>query len=367
MTSLYVHIPFCKSKCSYCSFASFEKKDSFIAAYLKALKKEISAYKGSTVNTIYLGGGTPSYLGVAQLWFLFSAIYSNFFILPNTEITIEANPATFNLEKARAFKDLGANRVSLGVQSLNDEHLRWLGRPHTKLDALSSFKILREVGFDNISVDLMYSLPQQNIREIKEDVRQLLSLNSEHVSLYTLSISPGSELHKKKIKLANEDNQARGYRCVTELLQGSGFKHYEVSNFAREGRECRHNLNYWRGGNYIGLGLGAHSHRDGHRFWNTSDLDSYIRMIERRGSAKEGEENLRVMERLMESFLVSLRLQEGVQLQELESRFSKKLPKEKHKTINDLFEHALLVKEGERIKASLSGMMVLDEICSRLI
>ena len=365
--SLYIHIPFCKSKCFYCSFTSFEKKDQLIEPYLKALKKEASRYKGTTVNTVYIGGGTPTYLNIDQIKFLFSIITSNFSVAHDAEVTVEANPATFDLEKARALHELGVSRVSLGIQSLNDAYLKYLGRPHSRAEALSSFEILKSAGFHNISLDLIYSLPGQTQEEIKKDVSDLASLDSEHVSLYTLTISEGSEFYKRRIESCFEEEQAQHYRLVVNWLKKKDFHLYEVSNFAKKGFECRHNLNYWHGGNYIGLGVGAHSHRDGHRFWNNQDMESYLTMIKKSGCAKTGEEKLTTRERLMETLLIGLRLTEGVDIEKLESRFQSKLAKEKITKINDFLKHGFLVKEGNRIKTTLAGTVVLDEICARLI
>jgi len=365
--ALYIHIPFCKSKCFYCSFVSFEKKEAFVLLYLEALKKEAKAYKGFSAETLYVGGGTPTVLSTDQIKSLFSIIHSNFKIAAGAEVTLEVNPATFDLQKAKALSDLGVNRISLGVQSLNDRNLKWLGRPHTAQEAISAFDLLRRVRFNNINCDLIYGLPGQTETEIKEDVEQLGLRGNEHISLYSLSIAEGSCLHARNIQPLSAQHQAAQYRFVVELLKGKGFLHYEVSNFAKSGYSCRHNLNYWRGGSYIGLGAGAHAHLDGSRSWNVADLESYITMIQKTGSAKEGEERLLPPARFMETFLIGLRLSDGVDLLELESRFGVKLAQEKREVLKGFIQHGLLKEEGRRLKATLPGMMVLDEICSRLI
>jgi oxygen-independent coproporphyrinogen-3 oxidase len=365
--SLYIHIPFCKSKCFYCSFVSFEKKDSLITPYLEALKKEAKLYQGSLFETIYIGGGTPTVLSSDELKSLFSVIHSNFNLVAGAEVTLEANPATFDFQKAKVLRDLGANRASLGVQSLNDKNLKGLGRPHTARDAVLAFDILRRAGFNNINCDLIYSLPGQGEKEIKADVDQLVSWGSEHVSLYSLSIAAGSALHARNIEPLSAEHQTAQYQFVAGFLKNKGFLHYEVSNFAKPGHLCRHNLNYWRGGDYIGLGAGAHAHLNGSRSWNAASIESYITMIQETGSAKKGEERLLPAERFMETFLIALRLTEGVDIQELEFKFSVKLAQEKREVLDGLIRHGLLIEEGRRLKATLSGMMVLDEICSRLI
>jgi oxygen-independent coproporphyrinogen-3 oxidase len=365
--SLYIHIPFCKSKCFYCSFVSFAKQEALITPYLAALEKEVTLYKDKSISTVYIGGGTPSCLSIDQLKKLFSVIRSHFNILPDAEVTLEANPAIFDLEKAQIFSEGGINRVSLGVQSLNDENLEWLGRPHRQEEAVASVGILRKAGFENINLDLIYSLPHQGKKEIEEDARRLMALDSEHVSLYTLTIAEGSELYKRRMGAVVPERQAQHYRFVVELFKKEGWRHYEVSNFAKKGFECRHNLNYWQGGDYIGLGVAAHSHIDGCRSWNVEDIASYIKRIEKEGSARSGEERLSSLERLMETLLIGLRMSEGVDIGKIESRFKIKLPPEKTAVINEFIHHGLLSQEGPCLKTTLSGMVVLDELCARLI
>lgn len=303
-TSLYIHIPFCKSKCFYCSFASVEGKDALMEPYLDALSKEAVLYHGRDVSTVYIGGGTPSYLSADQIRKLFEIIRSNFSLEKAAEVTLEANPATFDLEKARVIFDCGVNRVSLGVQSLNYGYLKFLGRPHTAADAYTAHRLLREAGFTNISLDLIYSLPAQSAKDAEADVLGLVSFGSEHISLYTLSISEGSDFHNRKIEPPLAEKQGEDYLFVTQLLKHHGFFHYEVSNFSKKGYECRHNLNYWRGGNYIGLGAAAHSHADGLRSWNTDNVEQYIEALDKGVSPKAGEEKLTEEQRFMETLLI---------------------------------------------------------------
>ncbi len=365
--SLYVHIPFCRSKCFYCSFSSFEKKDSLIIPYLAALEKEARLYEGQILDTVYIGGGTPTYLSLEDIKSLFDFIRSRFSINKEAEITIEANPATFDQKKAAGIYNLGVNRVSLGAQSLNDNYLKFLGRPHIAEDVIASFHVLRQAGFKNINLDLIYSLPGQTRKEVGEDVSAIVSLNSEHISLYTLSVSEGSDFHTRNIEVPDRQQQGDDYLFVSEFLKHRGLIHYEVSNFSKPGYFCRHNINYWKGGNYIGLGVSAHSHIDGQRYWNAETIEEYLAGIKESGSAVAGREQLTQEKRFLETFLIGLRLSEGVDIFDLEQRFEVVLPKEKKDSISGLIEHGLLAQEGNRIKATLSGMVVLDEICSRLI
>ena len=366
-SSLYIHIPFCRSKCSYCSFVSFEGKDSLIEPYLEALRKEAHKYKGSCISTVYIGGGTPTCLSESQFRILFDIIHSNFIIAQDAEITIEANPATFDLAKARAVFLCGSNRISLGVQSLNDNYLKYLGRPHNALDARMAFNTLREAGFKNINLDLMYSLPSESKQETEEDVTELISLGSEHLSLYALSVGAGSEFHDLKIEPPKAEIQGEHHLYISQFLKRNGFLHYEISNFGKTGYFCRHNLNYWRGGNYIGLGTAAHSHIDGHRWWNCETIDGYIALIKDKASAIAGDERLSEEKRFMETLLIGLRLTQGVDVADLEERFEVSLPEEKRDIISGLIEHGLLADEKGRLKATMTGMVVLDDICSRLI
>ncbi len=365
--SLYVHIPFCKSKCPYCSFVSFNRIDDLIEPYLSALRKEAEQYKGRIIDTVYIGGGTPTYLTSSQLGVLFGIIRSNFLLAQDAEITIEANPATFDAKKAQLIFTFGVNRVSLGVQSLNDDVLKYLGRPYTAKDAVKSVKILKDAGFSNINLDLIYSLPGETKKNLKEDVLDLVALSSQHISLYTFTVSEGSEFHRKKIKPPTAEKQGEDYLLVAEMLKRSGFLHYEVSNFAKTGYVCKHNLNYWQGGNYIGLGVAAHSHIDGHRFWNTDKVKNYINLIKTKGVILAGQEKLDNEKRFLEILLIGLRLTEGVDINVLSKKFKTTLPKDKIETIDDFVEHGLLMYNNDRIKATPAGMVVLDEICARLI
>lgn len=365
--SLYVHIPFCLRKCFYCAFASFAGKGYLVGPYLEALKKEAAAYRGERLDTVYVGGGTPTFLTSSQLRALFVVIKALFVIERDAEITIEANPATFDAEKASVLFDLGVNRVSLGIQSLDDPLLKYLGRPHTRAQAMDAFDILRKVGFANVNLDLMYSLPGESEEGVKQDVADFIVLGSEHLSLYTLSVDEGSEFHRRNIQAPSSENQAGHFRLAGRLLRERGLRHYEVSNFAKKGFECRHNLNYWRGGSYIGLGVAAHSHLEGRRFWNGSDITTYLKMVQYDGRPSVGEENLGGEKRLMEILLIGLRLTDGVSISDVEERAGVCLSGERRRMIEGLAREGLLSYDGAHLKATEAGMVVLDELCSRLI
>lgn len=362
--SLYIHIPFCKSKCPYCSFVSFDQKDEAVKPYLAALDKEASFYDGRDVSTIYIGGGTPTYLDETDLESLFTRIRSNFNINALTEWTIEANPATFDSNKAAFLRDSGVTRVSLGVQSFNDRFLKFLGRSYGAVEAVKAYEILREVGFKNLSVDLMYGFASQGEEELAEDVRKALALNSEHVSLYSLTVSPETAFYKNGIKPLDDDGQADYYQRICSWLAEAGLAQYEVSNFAKKDYECRHNLNYWQGGEYIGLGVSAHSHLKGVRFWNTPDLAHYNALIQKGVSPKVGQEVLSREKKFLEVLLIGLRLTQGVDIKKLEMMFRVTFKEDK---IDDFIKGGLLAWEEGRLKTTLSGILVLDEICAKII
>lgn len=365
--SLYIHIPFCKSKCFYCSFASFAGQDELIPAYVQALCLEARAYRGARVETVYIGGGTPTHLPLRQVSDIMAFLRFCFVLADDAEVTIEANPATFDLKKAVGLFGLGFNRVSLGLQSLDDKKLKYLGRPHTARQALSAFDLLRKADFKNINTDLMVSLPGQSSQDIARDVLGAAALSGEHISLYSFSVGEGSEFYRRKIAAPPPEKQAEHYEQVIALLEDKGLGHYEVSNFARPGFICRHNLNYWQGGNYIGLGVAAHSHRDGHRTWNVCDIASYLEMIRDKGSAKIGEERLGASERLLETLLIGLRLTQGVDVVELQQRFGVALTEDQTQKIEAFVREGLLQRDENRLKPTSRGMLVLDELCSRLI
>ncbi len=367
MTSLYLHIPFCEKKCFYCSFVVAIAQDQWIDSYLDCLNQEARPYQGELVDTVYLGGGTPTYLSLEQLERLFSMIRRNFQLTPECEFTIEANPEGMDPVRAKLLIALGVNRISLGIQSLNDCYLKYLGRCHDAQLARNAFDNLRKAGFKNINVDLMYSFPGETEKEIEDDVIAIKALNSDHLSLYTLTIEENSKFYASKVVLDHGENRARQYEFVIGLLEKSDFKQYEISNFAKIGKESRHNLNYWRGGNYIGLGIGAHSHINGQRFWNVGKLNLYLSKIEKGEDPTEGREQLTLEQQLIETMLVGLRMSQGVSVGELEKKTGKNIGKDRKVKINGFIQAGLLKWDHDRLIATSQGRLMLDEICSHLI
>lgn len=365
--SLYIHIPFCRSKCYYCSFDSFAGQEALIDGYLRSLAREAASYHGVRFDTIYIGGGTPTHLNNTQLADFFEGLGASVALKTGAEFTVEVNPASCDIEKAGFLKSQGVNRVSLGVQSLEDKNLRWLGRGHTAQEARRSFDVLREAGFGNINLDLIYGLPGQRAEDVLRDVDRLLDLGSEHVSLYTLSVEKGCVLFGRPLAIPSPEDQAVLYEAVAGALVDRGMTHYEVSNFCRPGFACRHNLNTWRNGEYVGLGAAAHGHQDGVRSWNVSSPARYIEMIDQTGCAEIAKEELGPEERYMEALLIGLRLTEGVDISGLEKMFSLKMPLGKQGLIEEFRAAGLFERKGAYLKATRRGLLVLDEISGRLI
>jgi oxygen-independent coproporphyrinogen III oxidase len=367
MSSLYIHIPFCTKKCLFCSFVIAVGQAHRVDDYIDALSQEVKKYSGAKISSVYFGGGTPTFLNETQLGRLIQMVRANFICEPDAEWTIEANPEGLDPSKARFLKSIGINRVSLGVQSVNERYLRFLGRVHDRAAALRAFDELRAAGFANINVDLMFAFPGQTPEEIAHDVTTIAALGSEHVSLYSLTIEEKSRFYAEGLKLDEDSRLAEHYVLVGNLLEKAGVRQYEVSNFCRGNHQSRHNLNYWQGGDYIGLGVGAHGHERGRRSWNVSKLQEYLGRIQSKGEAVEDFEELTPLTRLMEMVVFGLRMNEGIVLKDLEQKIGLSLPSEKHERIDQFIKDGFLLNEGGRLKVSPSGRLILDELSSRLI
>jgi len=364
--SLYIHIPFCSRKCLFCSFVIAVGQEHRREEYVNALVNEMRHHEGRRIKTIYLGGGTPSQLDERHLDVLMTAIRKNFLFQNDIEITIEANPESINRAKAEFLKAQGFNRVSLGVQSLNDRYLKFLGRGHDASQARDAYRILRTAGFANINLDLMYAFPGQTKEELEQDVRAISFLGSEHLSLYTLTIEPDSRFYAAQMKLDDDEKLAEQYLLIARILNEYGFKQYEVSNFSKTPRfESRHNRNYWLGGPYTGLGVGAHGFDGRRRYWNISNLQDYIR---RAGSGEqvmggldaiEGYEDLTDDQLSMEKVLFGLRMNEGIPWD--------LVPSARQKLIKTWIKDGFLLLEKRYLKTTDRGRLVLDELSSRLI
>ncbi|MBF0594741.1 MAG: radical SAM family heme chaperone HemW [Candidatus Omnitrophica bacterium] len=363
--SLYVHIPFCTTKCPYCSFAVAAGQLKQEGAYVEALSRE-RVPERLRLQTVYIGGGTPSCLSTEALARLFADTRARFDIADGAEITFEMNPESVDVPKARLLCSLGVNRISLGVQSLHDPTLQALGRPHRREGAVRAFEILRSAGFDNVNVDMIYGLPGQSRDDVMTDLGRLLTLGSEHVSLYALNIEERSLFFARRVDV-DQDAQGELYTEVCRRMEEAGVYQYEISNFSRPGFESRHNINYWEGGDYLGLGMSAHSHIAGERFWNADTLPAYLDLMNAKGSARTGSERLPPHEKLVETFLFGLRMNRGVDLDRLEQAFGLEMSMDKKEAIEGFFEMGLLEEQGEHIRATAHGRLVLDEVSARII
>lgn len=320
MKGLYIHIPFCVKKCEYCDFVSFSGMDGRRDAYIDAVIREMEAFRGEKVNTVFIGGGTPTALDGAQLARLLAAVRDTFSVAPDAEFTVEANPGTVTEDKAAVLLAGGVNRISVGVQSFNDAELKAIGRIHDAETAYAAVNHLKASGFNNISIDLMASLPYQTAESFKNTLDTALSLPITHISVYSLIIEDGTPIQKKYesgiYKQPDEDMDRELYRLTGEALSSRGFNRYEISNYARPGFESRHNLKYWNCDEYIGVGLAAHSYIDGVRSFNTSDLAAYLS-----GSCKAGEDRLTDADKRGEFMMLGLRKTAGVSAAEFQRRF----------------------------------------------
>lgn len=329
---LYLHIPFCVRKCAYCDFLSEPSDKETISRYLEALKKEIRSQKtfaeGRIVITIFLGGGTPSILAGAQMQELFEVLREVFVIDSHAEISIEVNPGTITEEKLLAYRKAGVNRISFGLQSTNNEELQILERIHTYETFLESFYLARSCGFDNINVDLISAIPNQTVESWEESLNRIIELNPEHISAYSLIIEEGTPFFETygegapgEALLPSEEDERRMYQRTEELLREAGYYRYEISNYAKNGKACRHNLGYWDRTSYLGMGLGASSLIENERFRNCEDLSFYMEHAGNPDVIRESEGKLSIQEQMEEFVFLGLRKMEGISIAEFENLF----------------------------------------------
>lgn len=342
--SLYIHIPFCVRKCGYCDFLSAPADEKARDRYEQALLMEIERYQGTEtadrkIKTLYIGGGTPSILSVDQLDCIMQKIKYTFNFCDDIEASMEMNPGTASKEKCRALYQMGINRLSIGLQSTNDMELKTLGRIHSYEDFINTYTWCREAGFQNINVDLMAALPYQTVESYTTGLRKIIRLAPEHISAYSLILEEGTPFYQKYnsgcYPLPDEEQERLMYRETEQILAQAGYERYEISNYAKKGYACRHNLVYWQGGDYLGLGLGSSSYMDGVRFHNTTDLNTYVNQ----GAYVEDREELSVQAKMEEFMFLGLRVMAGVSGTEFEKRFGK--------TMEDVYGDVLRKHEEE--------------------
>jgi len=372
-SGLYVHIPFCDHKCIYCDFYSIITKDNF-DAFLDSLKKEILFYStkysaGRTFSSIFFGGGTPSLMSAEYIGEIISSLKENFSVNDDAEITLETNPGTVDKNKFKDFHKEGINRISIGIQSFDEQQLKFLTRIHNKEKAIATVYQAVEAGFENISIDLIFNLPGQTKEKWTNNLNKALALPVKHISAYSLILERGTILNKMvldgKVKMQDEDYDADLYEITIDKLIESGFHQYEVSNFTKPGFECVHNNAYWRYRDYLSFGTSAHSFVNGGRWWNYSSLKKYISEIELNGHAKAGGEILSANDSLNEYVMLALR-SSGLDTQEFRSLFGESWLKSKMNYFKELENYSFLKITDQKISLTKKGYLICDEILEKL-
>lgn len=367
---IYIHIPFCKQKCYYCDFVSFNNKEEKINQYIEALKEEVESYDFTKYNvtTIYIGGGTPSYLDSKKIVELLKKLKDKIQTFEDIEITIEVNPGTITEEKLQDYKNIGINRLSIGLQTTNDKLLQQIGRIHKYEDFLKTYELAKKVGFENINIDLMLGLPNQTIEDLKQSLEQIKYLNPTHISVYSLIVEEETKLANLiangKINLPDEELERQMYWYVKNILELSGYNHYEISNFSLQGKESKHNVNCWKQKQYIGLGLAAHSYLDGKRYSNTEVMEEYLENIEQNRIIQEIQ-NKEDMEK--EFMIIGLRMLSGISINEFKVKFGKNPLYLFRKELNKLAKQDLIEVDLDNIKLTNKGLDLANLVFEEFI
>lgn len=367
--SLYIHIPFCAQKCLYCDFPSFARKDHLRKAYIEALNKEIISlrekHNNLEISTIFIGGGTPSVLEANELECLLKEV-AKLNMAKDIEYSMECNPGNLTEEKLEVMKKYGVNRISMGLQAKQDNLLKGLGRIHNYKTFKENFLLAKKVGFNNINVDLMFGLPNQSLNEWEETLREIISLEPTHISAYSLIIEEGTAFYNlyenDKLKLPTEEEERKMYHLAKRILEGNGFNQYEISNYAKEGKECRHNLAYWNMDNWIGVGSAAASYINGKRIKNISSVEEYINSIKDKGEAVEEIINNSKNDNMEEFMFMGLRKINGIDENEFKNRFSMNINDVYGEILNKYIGEGLLIRESGRIFLSEKGIEISNVI-----
>ena len=365
---LYVHIPFCARKCAYCDFLSFPMEKEGWKQYLEALKREIksSAFLSGEyeVSSVFFGGGTPSYLPAEEIGTILEKLKSSFLFRSDAEISLEANPGTVTAEKLAVYRRAGIGRISFGCQSTDNRELLKLGRIHTFEEFLESWQLARQEGFTNLNVDLMSGLPGQSVSSWESSLRTIAKLGPEHISAYSLILEEGTPFFEKQelLELPDEENERQMYERTCEILAEYGYHQYEISNYAKDGYECRHNLGYWTGTEYLGLGLGASSLLNHIRYRNTEDFGLYCRQSGQTEQIREVVERLDEKDRQAEFMILGLRLTRGISVYEFEERFGIPLRQVYAEPIERYLRQGLLYEKEGRIALTRRGISLSNTV-----
>lgn len=365
--ALYIHIPFCDHKCIYCDFYSIiknDREDEYFDALISEIKNYSSYYQNKKISSIFFGGGTPSFVKPENIKRVIDKISESGNIKSDCEITMETNPGTVDIDKLKQFKDAGINRVSIGVQSFDDEELKFLTRIHNKKTAIDTIKYASNV-FDNISIDLIFNLPNQTENMWRNNLKLALDLPIKHISAYSLILERGTILNKMvldgKVKMQDEDYDAGLYQFTLAEMHKNGFEQYEVSNFCKQGFECKHNKSYWEYNNYLGFGTAAHSFYNGKRWWNYSSLTMYIEKINSSGNAVRSSEELTKNQMTEEYIMLALR-SGGLDINIVTAYFDKEWFTRNEKFLNTLVESEYLLHNENLFRLTAKGYAICDEI-----
>lgn len=372
MAGIYVHIPFCKTRCIYCDFFSttlLSMREEYVSAVCMEVRQQKDYLNGETIETVYLGGGTPSQLNTRQIEDILSTIWQTYNISDSPEITVEMNPEDVTAEYAYGLKQLGVNRTSLGIQSFNDKTLRFIHRRHDSAKAIEAVTILQDAGFRNISLDLMFGFPQQTLDDWTKDINTALNLGVQHLSAYSLIYEEGTQLYdilqNREIEEIEDGLSLEMYRTLTSRLKEHGYIHYEISNFALPGYESRHNSNYWNSTPYLGIGAGAHSFNSTSRQWNICDIKQYIKGINESKAVRETE-LLTTDQRFNETVMTRLRTAKGLDLNYIDLLFGTTYVNHLEKAATPYYNNKELEEDGHTLRLTERGIYLSNDIMSSL-
>lgn len=369
-TSAYVHIPFCTQICYYCDFSKVFIKNQPVDEYLQALIREFESYDIKKLRTLYIGGGTPTSITAEQLEYLLTNLTKHLDLSVLEEFTIEANPGDLTEDKIEVLKHSAVNRVSLGVQTFNDKHLKQIGRSHNEAQIYSTISNLKEAGFHNISIDLIYALPGQTMEDVKENVAKAIALDIPHLSLYSLILEHHTvfmnKMRRGKLQLPKEDLEAEMFEYIISELEANGFEHYEISNFTKPGFESRHNLMYWDNAEYFGVGAGASGYLNGVRYRNRGPIQHYLKAVAQ-GNARLSEETLTKDEMMEEELFLGLRKKTGVSIARFEEKFGLSFEERYGQIVRELCQQGLLVLDDKVVRMTKKGLFLGDTVAERFI
>lgn len=372
INAAYIHIPFCEHICHYCDFNKVFIKNQPVKTYLEALEKEIHcAEKTGQLQTLFVGGGTPTALGESDFEWFISMIKRELWSENIKEFTVEANPENLTSKKLVTMKENGVNRLSIGVQAFQNDLLFEIGRPHKKEDIAKSIIEARKSGFDNISLDLMFGLPNQTKDMLGQSIDDALSLNPEHISIYSLQVEPKTiffnRLKKGTLPLPSQDIEAEMYEMIINRLSAAGYQQYEISNFAKPGKESLHNLKYWDNAPYFGFGAGAHGYVDGSRVVNAGPVNKYIEKVDKSGSARTASHPVTQLEEIEEEMFLGLRKLQGISLNDFYHKFGKTVHDIYGKEITRLIGDGLLKETNHRLFLTRKGIFLGNEVFEAFI